>query len=615
MSNICANSNSAALGGPWVWGTSSFVWEGLHSNSNFQLSASGPPAPALNTWYVLTLASNGATGYWYANYNLLATASTASGSNYVGFWVDASDTQIYYWLRTRAYPPSGVMPSYSFGAVQQTTNPKSSTVPSGIYNYTAITITNTQSTATPAPFQQMINITESSFSSYITYNNNFANFEYFYANGTIIPAWIEGNQSGKLITWVKLANGIPASSSITIYLGFAGKTTNLLSSSGTSGIGEAPQLSSTYAQYDDGASVFNNYWNFAGTSLPSGFTVANFLGQTNTGTATVNNGVTLSAGSSNGEILYYSSSTFSAPIVFETYAESTAATTGSSGYSSVGSGIDSGTSFSSTNFWLSRGANNLNWDYFIGGSGTLTSNALSLNTFYVWGIASSGTSSEVYVYGSGATALNPTYSVSSTASFPSSFYLLLANIDANAKQVTYWLRTRAYPPSGVMPSVTFGDLSLTVSVSPSTSSIDVNQNITLVSTVSGGTAPYTYQWYNITSGSAVAISGANQSNYTVYGVSTGTFTYFVSVTDSHPTTVNSTNVTVTVNPVLLANPITPSSPTIDSGQTITLTANASGGTMPYSYQWYSGTSSNCSSDTAISGATSSTYNASPTSNT
>ncbi|MCL5433828.1 MAG: hypothetical protein M1538_02520, partial [Candidatus Marsarchaeota archaeon] len=135
--------------------------------------------------------------------------------------------------------------------------------PRAIVYYIPITIENSQPSPTPAPFQQMVNITESNYAQYITYNSNFANFEYFYANGTVIPAWIESNNSGKLITWVNIKGGIPSSSSITIYLGFANKTANLLSSSGTSGIGEAPQLSSTYAEYDDGASVFNNYWNFA----------------------------------------------------------------------------------------------------------------------------------------------------------------------------------------------------------------------------------------------------------------------------------------------------------------------------------------------------------------
>ncbi len=64
--------------------------------------------------------------------------------------------------------------------------------------------------------------------------------------------------------------------------------------------------------------------------------------------------------------------------------------------------------------------------------------------------------------------------------------------------------------------------------------------------------------------------------------------------------------------------ITPSTNTItlDSGQS-TLTANPNGGTTPYSYQWYTASAAGtCSaSDTAISGATSNTYTASPSTST
>ena len=132
------------------------------------------------------------------------------------------------------------------------------TTPTDIVSYVPINLTNSQTTATPAQFQQIIAINSLNYTSYITYNSNFANFEYFYANGTVIPAWIESNDSNTITTWVKTIS-IPASSKLTIYLGFASETTNLLSGSGTSGIGEAPQLSSTYAEYDDGASVFLYY--------------------------------------------------------------------------------------------------------------------------------------------------------------------------------------------------------------------------------------------------------------------------------------------------------------------------------------------------------------------
>ena len=166
-------------------------------------------------------------------------------------------------------------------------NATSPTIPAGINYYVPVNITNSQTSATPNPFQQMVTVNALNYTSYINYNNNFANFEYFYSNGTIISAWIESNNSKQLTTWTKINGGIAGSTKLTIYLGFASKTTNLLSNSGTTGIGEAPQLSSTYAQYDDGVSVFPNYWNFAGTSLPTGWTSSG-------SDLTVDNGITLS---------------------------------------------------------------------------------------------------------------------------------------------------------------------------------------------------------------------------------------------------------------------------------------------------------------------------------
>jgi hypothetical protein len=71
---------------------------------------------------------------------------------------------------------------------------------------------------------------------------------------------------------------------------------------------------------------------------------------------------------------------------------------------------------------------------------------------------------------------------------------------------------------------------------------------------------------------------------------------------------------VTTSSALTAGALTPTSPTIDRGQSVTLTANPSGGSGSYAYQWYSGsTESGCTGlGTPISGATSSMYSASPT---
>ncbi|MCL4381839.1 hypothetical protein M1614_02570, partial [Candidatus Marsarchaeota archaeon] len=432
-------------------------------------------------------------------------------------------------------------------------------VPSGIIYSVPITLTNSQSSNTPAPFQQMVNITESTYSSYLTYNGNSANFEYYTLSGntvSVLPAWIESNNSGKLITWVKLPNGIPAKSSITIYLGFASKSNNLLSSSGTTGIGEAPQLPcgstatsscSTYAEYDDGASVFNNYWNFAGTSLPNSLTTSSFTSSgcsvSYTGSVSVNNGLTFSAGS-NGCQVVYATTEISTPYVFEEYTESTVA---SSSSSDAGMGVDSATNFNSgTNFWLSRiQATGTDWGYWVDGGSTGTSDAMSLNTFYILGLTSGGT-----VYANTAEDA-PLYSASSTSAFPSPAYLLISDIDISATQVVQWARVRAYPPNGTMPTAAFGVIqggSPSVTVSPSSVSLLSGMGFTLTADASGGTSPYTYQWYNATSGTGIPIAGATSSTYTATAGSTaGTFDYYVKVTDSESKTAQSSNSVVTVS--------------------------------------------------------------------
>ena len=143
------------------------------------------------------------------------------------------------------------------------------TLPIHIINYSLISLNKSWNTTLSANVQQMTSLNISAFSSFLTYNSNFANFEYFYPNnGTIIPSWIESNITGNIIIWTKISNVITTSQGIAI--GFANKTTNFLSNTGTIGIGEAPQLSSVYGAYDDGASVFNLYFNFSGTSISIG---------------------------------------------------------------------------------------------------------------------------------------------------------------------------------------------------------------------------------------------------------------------------------------------------------------------------------------------------------
>ncbi len=128
--------------------------------------------------------------------------------------------------------------------------------PAVLTSYEPLTITNSQSSATPNPFQQMINFTSSDSGWTSISTGNFGqNVEFFYYNGTVIPSWLESYSSTNAIWWLKIA-AIPAGSSETVYVGFAPSTTNLFNNFND---GEAPQLSATYGEYDDGANVFIQY--------------------------------------------------------------------------------------------------------------------------------------------------------------------------------------------------------------------------------------------------------------------------------------------------------------------------------------------------------------------
>ena len=86
---------------------------------------------------------------------------------------------------------------------------------------------------------------------------------------------------------------------------------------------------------------------------------------------------------------------------------------------------------------------------------------------------------------------------------------------------------------------------LTVSISPMSASILLGQQVTFTSTVSGGTPPYTYQWYL----NNQPVSGANTTTWTFKPTATGIYFVILKVTDAAGNTAQSDPAKVTVSSV------------------------------------------------------------------
>ncbi len=497
---------------------------------------------------------------------------------------------------------TGVVSSGETLDVVQKTSP--SAVPSNTVYYAPITITNSQSSATPAQMPQMINISESNFSSYISYSNNTADFEYFYSNGTVIPSWIEGNTLGKIRTWAKINPSIAAGGAYQIFIGFAQTSNNLLSSSGTTGIGEAPQLSSTYAQYDDGASVFGMYDNFEGTSLNT--SKWSFNADTVSPACTsfpskyyIDNGATISGDYCAAAVL--TKETFN--ISRYTMEGFTKEIESGNAYCNAVGGYGM---FSSNNILTVEcsASTKLQNNNGVSGNSVVTSWSSPLDgVISVWTHGSVSYAS--YDYGQ-------TYQ--NAVDFPKEQFLTAAfgsNWDSTFYQ---WVRTRLTPPSGVMPSTAFGPVSGISSVSYnaptisqpsiSNSTVDVGQTETISAMISGGVPNY-YGNAIITNSGTVTNSIAVSSQSGTYvseswivssneiGTETGNFV----LTDGYPTPFNSIssasfNVNSALVPTSISSPSSAMSVYTEQPLTITV-AQPTTGSAPYTYTWSVASGASC----------------------
>jgi hypothetical protein len=426
-----------------------------HGNNLYNVSSISSNTNGLPVQTVLSSSNAGITGY-YNNTPVLSSSQNAIASDtYPVIGVQSygsssgcpqSETAQYQWFYVRAYPPNGIMPS-------ETVSP--SALPSNIVNYAPITIINDQPSATPNPFQQMVNISSNLYSSYEA--SNLQNVEFFYANGTVIPSWLEsGTSSSNAIYWLRLPS-LPVYSQLSIYVGFAPTSTNLFNNVN---VGEAPQLSSTYGEYDDGVNVFNFYSNFAGTSLNSN----QWNSGTSGGSITVNNNITIYAGTSSYAYIIGKSSV-SSPMILDSYV---------SVYSVSGAPRSFPIGFSTANDWVasSQGGNagGLDNSYLFQMSNSLTSYegseynlsglvtlSQSLSVPGIAGISweSSSPLQAGYINDQQVGTAENT-NISFQSYYPSAY--IETGGGGTAKFTLDWINGRAIPPNGVMPFVNFGSV-------------------------------------------------------------------------------------------------------------------------------------------------------------
>jgi hypothetical protein len=110
----------------------------------------------------------------------------------------------------------------------------------------------------PGQFQQMLTFNASQYSAYE--RADLGNIRFYQGNSELY-SWCESgctNASTTSVFWVKMPNGIPAFSDAVITMAFLSKYVDYDSGIGAHA-GEAPQLSSTFGQYDNGANVFLQY--------------------------------------------------------------------------------------------------------------------------------------------------------------------------------------------------------------------------------------------------------------------------------------------------------------------------------------------------------------------
>ena len=306
------------------------------------------------------------------------------------------------------------------------------------------------SSATPAPFQQELSLNLTLVSGL---RSDLGNLRFYSAvtnrsgylylqNSSLLYGWLQSYSSHIATVWVKLPSGV-GTGGVTVYMAVLPQNTTTFGPHW----GEYPTATSTYGQWDNGPSVFSYYQNFNGTTFPSSLS-SSALG----GTYSVSNALTLSVpATSNDWIWVWTAGTFSQSVVegdsiqSQIYYQvgqivgtpSFAATTCSSSIPTFGY---SGTASDAAGCYLTMYMNTTS-------IASASSNTLATGIYgFAW-----TTGYEKLTYSDSALTASNTQIPVQGAHQAIGIWNPIGTAYSDKLQ---WLRVRAAPPGGVMPSAT-----------------------------------------------------------------------------------------------------------------------------------------------------------------
>jgi hypothetical protein len=371
-----------------------------------------------------------------------STTSSAIGTKFTG----------YLWIQ------------YSTGVVVQIARVTTTitALASGTIAYVPVNVVNGQSSSTGSSFQQQITFNPSQSAYSANEASDLGNIRFYQGNSELY-SWCETgctSSSSSATFWVLIPGGIGANSNIMLNMTFMSTNTEYDGAYA----GEAPQLSSSYGKFDNGASVF--YWYLANPTSSSGWTVNGAAGFTTSAPGGSYFGTTNAFyAQDDGNTNYmYTSVSAMRPNTIITYWNYVTSGGGCADFfflsNSIGGGqfarIDERSAYPTDTGILPT----FSWTSWTG-NGNMA-NPTASNWDKVDLVISSPTTATMYVSSTTGTLIG-TLGGSNSGSQSignNGIYIGFQGDGCSTTTDYYWngFVERAYPPSGTMPSVSFGSI-------------------------------------------------------------------------------------------------------------------------------------------------------------